>query len=75
MGPLSLIKNDFDVFVNVSRRFSIRKDRYEATVRYAPELNTFETLRETVETFETKRRDKHRHGLVTQLVREIEIRV
>ena len=72
MGPLSLIKNDFDVIVSVSRRLSIRKDRYEATVRYIPESHTFETMRETVETMETKRRDKHFHGLVTQLVKKIE---
>jgi hypothetical protein len=71
MGPLSLVKNDFDVIVHVSRLLSIRKDRYEATVRYSPETNAFDTLRETVETVETKRRDKHYHGLVTQLVKKI----
>lgn len=71
MGPLSLIKNDFDVIVRVSRGFSIRKDRYEATVRYTPESNAFETLRETVETVETKRRDKHHHALVSHLVKAI----
>ena len=32
MGPLSLIKNDFNVTVDVSRPFWIRTDRYEATV-------------------------------------------
>ncbi len=72
MGPLSLIKNDFDVTVNVDRRFSIRKDQSEVTVRYAPDSNTFETLRETVETVETKRRDKRCHRIVTQFVKKIE---
>jgi hypothetical protein len=72
MGELSLIKNDFAVIVHVSRHWSIRKDRYEATVRYAPESNTFKTLRETVETLETKARDKRNHGLVTRFVNRIE---
>jgi hypothetical protein len=67
MGPMSLIKNDFDVTIRVSRRFSIWKDCYEATVRYIPESNEFENLRETVETVESKRRDNRNLKMVQQL--------
>ncbi len=73
MGPLSLVKNDFDVVVHVLRRFSIRKDRYEATVRFTPESNRFENLRETVETIETKRRDNRNFKLVARLCADIGI--
>ena len=72
MGPLSLIKNDFDVIVDVDRRFSFRKDRYEVTVRYAPDSDTFKTLREAVETVESKHRDARCHRIVTQFVKKIE---
>lgn len=71
MGPLSLIKNDFNVVVRVNRRFSFRKDQYEMAVRYVPESKIFETLRETVETIETKRRDKRNHRFATLLAKEI----
>jgi hypothetical protein len=71
MGPLSLIKNDFHVIVNVCRRFSLRKDRYEATVRFTPESSTFKNLRETVETVETKRRDNRNFKLVARLCEKI----
>jgi hypothetical protein len=71
MGPLSLIKNDFHVIVNVRRRFSLRQDRYESTVRFTPESGTFENLRETVETVETKCQDNRNFKLVAKLCEKI----
>ena len=71
MGPLSLVKNDFVVSIRVSRRFSFRKDRYTATVRYTPERGTFETVRDEVSTVEPEATDRRNHRRVSRLVKRV----
>jgi hypothetical protein len=72
MGPLSLVKNDFVAVIQVSRRFSFRKDRYTATVRYMPEQGRFTTLRDEVSTVETRCRDRKNHRRVSGLVKHVQ---
>lgn len=71
MGPLSLIKNEFNVTAQIIRRLTPDTDRYEVTVRYVQESNEFVNLWENVETVESKRRDNRRFRLVQMLCRNI----
>jgi hypothetical protein len=71
MGPRSLIKNDFEVELHISRPFSFRKDHYRASVRYSVDTQLFSNLNEYVTTVEIKKRDQYFHRVVNKQIKRI----
>ncbi|MCE9544662.1 MAG: hypothetical protein K8T25_03970 [Planctomycetia bacterium] len=72
-GPLSLVKYDFVVELEVARLgTTLCKDQYNASLRYSPDSDTFAFKIETISTVETRAAERKKFAKVDKLVHTIE---
>jgi hypothetical protein len=70
MGPLSVVKYNFLVEVQVCRGgLTWRKDKYCAAIRYSATTEKFEITREEISTIETRARDGRNRAIVNRFIK------